>query len=370
MERQKDLSEYEGRITSKKCKKNKNTAIILKPEKIGNIEFPDIDEDNDKDFNWSKYNRSQDNEAPMYCMVGKDLTNLVIDDIPKCKKGRKRRKKSEIIYSLLSRIYDNISFRRSGGKTKILKKAKYIDYEMPFSTLLDNLKDSELTDILLELIEISSLPLRGIEEDFTIDATGFGVHRYQTYYNWKYKKKSKMKVFKKVHAVCGVKTKIATAVVVTDGDVHDNTQFEELVINTARNFKIKELSADKAYLASKNFNLIKSLGGLAFIPFKINSSGKCAGGNSYIFKTMLKIFLKHNDYFMKKYHKRSNAESLNSMLKRKFGNHIRCKHPIAQINELLGMILANNICILIKEIYLNDLDIDFNECLKTYNERK
>jgi len=364
MELQSNLGNY--------CDKLKTRVVnnILLPPDYGNITFPELEKDVIKAFNWAKYNESQTKETPLFFSILKELCELIPEKEIKGKKGRKRRRKKEIVFSLLSRIYSNKSFRRSPGDISILKKAKYTDNDMPFSTLLTNMNNDELTEVLLDLIEVTSLPLRSIENKFAIDATGYGVNRYETYYDWKHGKNSKMKVYKKFHAVCGVKTNIATAVVVTDSNVSDHSQFKTLAINTSRNFTIDEFYADKGYLSKINYNIIRDLGGLAFIPFKKNSTGKGVGGDAYVFKTMLKIFLNYHEYFMKKYHLRSNAESLFSMLKRKFGNNIRCKNYTSQVNEVLGIVLANNICILIKEIFLNNLDVNFKKCLKTYNERK
>lgn len=54
---------------------------------------------------------------------------------------------------------------------------------------------------------------------------------------------------------------------------------------------------------------------------------------------------------MKHYHQRSNAESVSSMIKRKFGNYLRTKNEIAMTNEILCKTLVHNICILIQEMF-------------------
>jgi hypothetical protein len=43
---------------------------------------------------------------------------------------------------------------------------------------------------------------------------------------------------------------------------------------------------------------------------------------------------------MEHYHKRSSLESINSAMKRKFGETLRYKNCIAQVNELLAKMLA------------------------------
>ena len=79
---------------------------------------------------------------------------------------------------------------------------------------------------------------------------------------------------------------------------------------------------------------------------------------------MKKFYDHHREYFMGKYHKRSNAESVFSMLKRKFGHRLFSKSEVGQINEILCKALAHNICVLIQEYYENFVKIDFNKCAK------
>jgi hypothetical protein len=51
--------------------------------------------------------------------------------------------------------------------------------------------------------------------------------------------------------------------------------------------------------------------------------------------------------FMARYHKRSLVESSFSMLKRKFGDHVRSRTEAAMVNEVLGKVLCHNICCVI-----------------------
>ena len=48
------------------------------------------------------------------------------------------------------------------------------------------------------------------------------------------------------------------------------------------------------------------------------------------------------------YHKRSNAESAFSSMKQKFGDAVRSKSEVGQVNEVLAKCLCHNICVLIR----------------------
>lgn len=309
--------------------------------------------DYNRQFNWHNYNESQTKEKALFINILSDLCNLIIE--VGNSKGRKPRPLKDIVFALTMKQYLNTSSRRVQSDLKLFAEAGFIESEIPFNTLLDHIEKRELRDILIELIEISSLPIKEIERDFAIDSTGFHTSRYETFFQAKHKKNVKWRTYRKCHAVCGVKTNIITAVDITEGRVNDTTRFVPLAKDTARNFKIRDFCGDKAYLGGKNFNTIKELGGQAYIPFKVNSSGKNAGGDRSYFKVAFHFFKQHKDEYMKHYHKRSNIESTFSMIKRKFGNNIRCKKETSQDNEILSKILAHNICVLVQELFLNKI---------------
>ena len=54
---------------------------------------------------------------------------------------------------------------------------------------------------------------------------------------------------------------------------------------------------------------------------------------------------------MSHYNKRSNAESVFSSVKRKFGGSVRSKLPIAQQNEVLCKFVAHNLSVLVHSIF-------------------
>jgi transposase len=295
----------------------------------------------------------------------------LIEEKPHESVGRKPAKTRDVIFSLVLKQYLNTSSRRVQSDLKLFKEVGFIDSEIPFNTLLDHFERRELKAILRELIEISALPLKQIEFDFAIDSTGFGTSRYKTFFNMKHGGEGRWREFRKCHAVCGVKTNIVTSLDITEGYVNDQNFFSPLAKDTSRNFEIRDFCADKGYISAKNYNLIHELGGQAFIPFKKNATGKAhiSGVRKDIYRNAYKFFKEHREEFLERYHKRSNVESTFSMIKRRFGNNVKCKKEISQDNEILGKVLAHNICVLVQEIFLNKIEINFNSCKEVYIER-
>lgn len=320
-----------------------------------------------KDFDWHNYNLSQTREKALFVNILGDLCSLVQE--PKRKGGRKPTKTRDIIFAMVMKEYLTSSSRRLQSDLKLFQEAQFIGSMIPFNTLLDHMERIDIRDILKQLIEISSLPLREIETDFAIDASGFSVSRYVTYFDYRHKKDRRAKIWRKCHAVCGVKTNIIVSIELTDGNVHDQKMFSPLAKDTARNFKIEDFCADKGYLSSLNFELIKLLGGQAYIPFKKNTSGRSSDRSRSYFRSAFRHFKKHKDEYFDHYHKRSNIESCFSMVKRRFGNNVRCKKESSQDNEILCKFLALNICILIQELFLSKISLDFISHCKTYVAR-
>ena len=109
---------------------------------------------------------------------------------------------------------------------------------------------------------------------------------------------------------------------------------------------MKEISADMGYSSRKNLAIVAKYGVISYIPFKKNTTRKSK--SAPIWHTMYNYFKNHREEFMKHYHLRSNVESVFSMIKRKFGDHLKTKSKITQTNEILCKALCHNICVLIQ----------------------
>ena len=66
---------------------------------------------------------------------------------------------------------------------------------------------------------------------------------------------------------------------------------------------------------------------------------------------MFHMFAYQRDTFLSHYHKRSNVETTFSMIKAKFGDAVRSKSDVGQMNEVLCKVIAHNLCVLISSIH-------------------
>jgi len=307
---------------------------------------------------WIAYNQAQTQEKILFLELLYELTS----QIPQPKRagaGRPSANLGEMVFSCCLKEYLDFSSRRSESDIQLAMQLGYLDHAPHFNTILKYLNKPEIKKILMKLIEISALPLKEVEQDFAIDASGFSTAMFG---QWLKKRLvfNEHRIFKKAHVMSGVKTNVITHIEVTDGYISDREMFEKLVVGTSQNFEMREVSADKGYISQKNLYIVHKHGAIPYIPFMGNVK-RPLEDKLPIWNSMFVYFRDHKEEFMQHYHKRSNAESVFSMMKRKFGSHVRTRNSIAQENEVLCKALCHNICVLIQEMFELDIKVDFQE---------
>lgn len=299
--------------------------------------------------NWAVYNEAQMHEQEEFIALLRDLCNGIQQ--PTQTFGRPRLPLSDVIFGVVYKAYTTMSGRRFMTDLREAEAKALVCKSPSFASNARYLENPELTPLLKSLIEQSASPLRAVETDFAVDSSGFSTNTYDRWYDHRYGKMRSEVKWVKVHLMCGVKTHVVTSAEVTPTETADAPQLPELVNTTAKTFTISEVAADKAYSSRKNLNAINNVGGIPFIPFKSYSKGS-QGNKKFdgLWYRMWHFYSYNRDAFLERYHKRSNAETVFSMIKMKFGGSVRAKTPIAQVNEVLCKVLCHNICALIQSI--------------------
>jgi hypothetical protein len=195
---------------------------------------------------WPMYNAAQTNEKAHFQSLLYDLC-LGIEE-PAQNMGRPRLSLRDMVFSAVFKVYSTVSTRRFMCDLSDAHSRGYISSAPHFNSVLNYLDTEALTAILHDLIQISSLPLKAIEVDFAVDSSGFSTSRYVRWYNARYGHEQDNHDWMKVHLMCGVKTNVVTSVEITGRYGNDSPQFKPLVTTTARNFRMRDVEADKAYL--------------------------------------------------------------------------------------------------------------------------
>jgi transposase len=303
---------------------------------------------------WDAYNAAQKVEVKLFDELLKDLVKAIPE--PEQTIGRPRLSIHETLFCAIQKVYSQLSSRRAYSLFQNATEKGQIEHAPHFNSPSKLFKNPETTPILHKLVMLSALPVAGLETNFAVDSTGFRTNTFSAYCDDKHGK-TKEHQWIKAHLCAGVKTNIVAAVAITEEYGGDSPQFGPLVKKTSQGFAIDEVYADMAYSARENFQIVDHVGGTAYIPFKSNATGRAA--RSALWKKMYHYFQLNRDEFMEHYHKRSNVEATNAAIKRKFGETLKSKNPIAQVNELLAKIIAYNLTVVIHEMYENGIEPNF-----------
>jgi transposase len=297
--------------------------------------------------NWPAYNKAQTTEKHRFQVLLAELCRGIAEPARKPTRGQQPLSLADMVFSADFKVYSTLSCRRFSCDLADAQERGYIDKAPHFNSVLNYLKMPELTPILKALIAQSSLPLKSVECDFAIDSSGFATSRFVRWFDHKYGVVRQKYDWVKVHLMCGVKTNVVTAVEIGGRNAADCPQFGPLFTATRRRFDIREISADSAYLSYDNMDMVGEAGATPFISFKDNTTAAQGG----LFAKMFHYYNLNRDEFLAHYHKRSNVETTNMMIKAKFGDSIRSKTDTAMVNEALCKVLCHNICCLIQSQY-------------------
>ena len=117
-----------------------------------------------------------------------------------------------MIFASAFKVYSTVSSRRFITDLRDAHARHYLTRLPHYNSIIGYLEKPELTNYLKRLIAESSLPLKTIEADFAVDASGFSTATYSRWYSAKYGKEMDQHDWIKVHLMCGVKTNIVTSV--------------------------------------------------------------------------------------------------------------------------------------------------------------
>ncbi len=315
---------------------------------------------------WPAYNAAQTQEKRIFQYLLHQLCQGVGE--PAQNNGRPRLPLEDMIFAMAFKVYSTVSGRRFATDLKEAHGKGYLSALPSYNTVFRYFESEMLTPYLQMLIEESALPLASIEEDFAVDSSGLSTGVYIRWNDAKWGNKTRdmfgdgkgyvlgKKDWIKIPITTGVKTNVITAVEVTDAHASDSNYFKSLVEATARNFAMRQVSADKAYLSAPNLQAAIDNEAMPYIPFKANSvtygpTHRHRSRQSPLWKQMFHFYSYNSEHFMENYHKRSNVESTFHMIKAKFGNMLRSRTKTAQINEALCKVLCHNICCLIQSMF-------------------
>lgn len=319
-----------------------------------------------KPRNWHLYNLAKTQEKRLFYKLLYELCQIIPE--PQHVNGRPPIKVRDLVFSCGLKMYSNYSARKISSDLHTAEMAGYLDKAPHYNTLNDFLAADVTYDILSKLLTLSAMPLANLEDQFSIDSSGFSTYQFDRWIKARFSKEyeQKRRNFIKGHICIGTRTHIICTCEITQGYASDGRIAPYLLTKLKDNFEPKEISMDKAYSSRRIHQLVESLGAIPFIPFKQNTNPNAS--SPQIWKTMYKYFKTHEKEFLEKYHRRSNVETVFSMVKTRLGEFLRTKTFTSQRNELMMKFICHNITCLVSEIFENEIHINFKEIVKKYIE--
>lgn len=298
---------------------------------------------------WNAYTMGQLSEGELFPIYLKEITDMVNEPPKKAGVGRKSIPLADYLRMSIVKVASQMSSRRAYSDMMKLTEKEY-----NYNRVNVFLNREDITPVLRELVQLSASPLANIEENFAIDASGFGTYQFG---DWKEEKwgGKKQHTFIKAHVSCGVLSNVITDAIITDSTVGDMNVLPTLLDGTTGRFTPKEVYADAGYLSNANYKAIASTKATPYIYFKDNVTGKgCPAWRNAFAK-----FITKHDEFMAHYNKRNNVETVFGSIKAKFNETLKSKNLTAQINELYCKIIAYNISVVIRMAHTDNVKVMF-----------
>ena len=301
-------------------------------------------------IDWTTYNSAQTEEYRLFNVLLHDLSVGVLEPTKDPHRaGRPPIPLREQAFCAVQKSYLGSSCRRSHGFRAEAAKNGFLTTTPYWALPSRFLCRDDVTENLHAMLARSALPLIGLEDRCAIDSTGLRTTRFHSYRKERYEP-SRQNIWRKLHALVGVKTHVIPVLEVTDGSANDSPQFRVLLSRAAAaGFAFKEVYADKGYQSRDNFNAAAELQIEPYIPFKRNQTGQSKG--SAMFHRMFLFFQYHREEFDRHYGQRAQVESAFGSFKAKFGETLASKNIRAQINEVLSKAIAHNITVLIRQMF-------------------
>jgi len=310
---------------------------------------------------WHKYNLAKTNEKRLFYELLFDLAKIIPEH--EYEFGRPSIPLRDLFFSAGLKLYSNYSGRKVISDLVHANGAGYISRTPHFNTLKDFFNCLATYDLLSRLLIISAMPLRKLEDKYSIDSSGFGSYSQESWNKVKLgKKKASYRNYMKGHILIGTKTNIICGCEITPGNFSDARQAPRIIMEAGNNFDMKEVSADKAYSSKLIHRIVWSLGAIPYIPFKQNTTEPTKNSPA-IWNKMFLLFRDHQEEWGQHYHKRSNVEATFSMVKLRLGEYLKSRNYVAQRNELMMKFICHNICCLIQEIYERGVNVYFTKCI-------
>lgn len=210
--------------------------------------------------------------------------------------------------------------------------------------------------------DASPMTLSAVGDTFAVDSTGFTPSRQGHYASERERQREKRGrsdgaaeplPWLKAHLMVSTRAHLITSARITSSTgkgTGDPSLFAPLMDETAAAFPVGVVVGDPAYTNRAVVEQVVKHGGTPIFKPKSNMKPQQHGVSGW--GDMIAFFTVHRQEFDALYHRRVQVESVNSAIKRRFGESLRSRTPVSRRNELLCRLIAYNLVVLIQQIHL------------------
>src|SRR5205085_7781208 len=124
-----------------------------------------------------KYNLAKTQEKRLFYELLHELGSIIPE--PPHDNGRPPIPLRDLFFCLGLKLYSNYSGRKIYSDWVHAQGAGYISKVPHYNTLSDFMNSLGTNELLRSLVTISAMPLKHLEDDFSIDSSGFGAYQYE-----------------------------------------------------------------------------------------------------------------------------------------------------------------------------------------------
>lgn len=295
----------------------------------------------EKAIDWHAYNEAQLSDLRFFLTQTKQLVEKAGALLPKEARGvgRPAKEAADVAKAVLLMEYLQVSERAASTWAWVFKEKLGITDELSPRSIGRGFENPDVQFILKKLFEWTSDAFAGVEKNVSIDATGVTESIKQNYESVKSDDVVKAESFLKLSIAVGTEFHGISAFALTRG-VGDSPLFEPLLCETASRWKnLETVCADAGYLSRNNCQAAFDLGLTPYLFPKIGITLKQKGTPAW--KRMLTALVEGTQAWLFAYHLRSESETVNSCLSRRF-RKLSCRKKLTKhFEEATRLVLHN-----------------------------
>jgi len=296
----------------------------------------------EKAIDWHAYNEAQLNDLRFFLTQTTRLVDKAAGLLPQTERGVGRPSKlaADIAKADLLMEYLKVSERAASTWVWIFKEKLGITDELSPRTIGRGFENPDVIFILERVFEWTADAFQDAEKSVAIDATGVPESIKQNYESTKSESHEKAEGFLKLSIAVGTECHGIGAYALSRGRA-DSPFFAPLLQQThARWQNVDAASADAGYLSHPNCQTAADLGIEPYIFPKTGITLNQKGHPAW--KAMLLGLTSDAQSWLFAYHLRSNVETVNSCLARRFGK-LSCVKDLCKNNEELTRLILHNL---------------------------